>query len=119
MMIKTVLAAALLSLAAVPAAAGQQDFSLKNKTGYTIEKVYVSAASTDDWEEDVLGADVLSDGDAVEISFDRTETACKYDLKVVYDDQEEAVWAGLDLCTISDVEISYNRKTGETWATTE
>ena len=62
-------------LAAAPVAAGQQDFTLYNETGVDIYQLYVSPASTDQWEEDVLGVDVLEDGDAVDISFDRDEDA--------------------------------------------
>jgi hypothetical protein len=113
------LLAAALCLGARPAQAAQQDFVLDNETGYTIEEVYVSAAKTDDWEEDVLGRDVLEDGDAVKISFPRRENACRFDLKVVYDDGDDAVWTNLNLCEISTVEIHYNKRTGETTATTD
>ena len=118
---KTLIAAiaATFALAATPALAADQDFSLHNETGYTISSVFVSAANTKDWEEDVMGRDVLDDGESVDITFPRSEGACKFDLKVVYDDKEEAIWGGLDLCKISKVEIHYNRKTGETSAVTE
>ncbi len=105
-----------LSLAATPALAAQQDFSLENSTGYTIAQVFVSAATTNDWEEDVLGEDVLPTGESVDITFSASENACRFDLKVIYDDEEEAVWEGLNLCSISTVEIRYNRATGATSA---
>ena len=111
--------AAALLLAASPASAADQDFTLKNKTGYTIASVYVSAANQKDWEDDVMGKDVLDDGEHVDISFPKRASACKYDLKVVYDDKEEAIWGNLDLCKISSVEIHYNSKTGETSAITD
>lgn len=111
--------AAALLLAAGPALAADQDFTLKNKTGYTIASVYVSAAKTTDWEDDVMGKDVLEDGESVDISFPKRASACKYDLKVIYDDKDEAEWGNLDLCTISTVELHYNRKTGETSAVTD
>ncbi|MDZ4319513.1 MAG: argininosuccinate lyase [Phenylobacterium sp.] len=110
---------ALFVLAAAPAMAGDQDFTLTNATGYTIEQVYVAPSRSDDWEEDVMGADVLADGEAVDIVFDAAEGACSFDLKVVYDDGEEAVWSRLDLCSISSVSISYDRASGRTWAETE
>lgn len=43
------------------------DFTLHNNTGYQIEEVYVSPTDTDDWEEDVLGEEVLENGAQVEI----------------------------------------------------
>jgi hypothetical protein len=106
-------------LSATAALAGDQDFTLTNKTGYTISEVYVSPSKSSEWEEDVLGQAVLADGDNVEIKFSRATTSCKWDLKVVYDDKETAEWDGFDLCTISKISISYNRKSGETWATSE
>ena len=111
--------AALLVLAAAPAVAGDQDFTLANGTGYTIEQVYVAASRSDNWEEDVMGLDVLANGEEVDILFDAAEGECNFDLKVVYDDGEEATWSRLNLCAISTVSIFYNRATGRTWAETE
>lgn len=107
----------LATLAAAPALAeGRQNFTLINKTGYTIAEVYVSPTKSDSWEEDVMGRDVLGHGERVDIVFSRKEKACKWDLMVVYDDEETAEWHGFDLCAVSVIAISYNRKTGETWA---
>lgn len=117
-MLKLIAAAALM-LAASPALAAVQDFTLHNETGYTIERVYVSTVDTKNWEEDVLGEDVLEDEDAVDISFDAAENTCRFDLKVVYDDGEEAMWGNLNLCTISKVEIHYDRASGKTSAVTD
>jgi hypothetical protein len=107
-------------LAMQPALAGDQDFTLVNATGYTISEVYVSPSKAADWEEDVLGRDVLAEGESTEIRFSRSEDTCRWDLKVVYeDDNSSAEWAALDLCEISAVTIRYNRKTGETSALTQ
>ena len=106
-------------LAVTPAVAGDQDFTLANATGYTIEQVYVSPTKSDDWEEDVMGADVLGDGEEVDILFAPGQGACNHDLMVIYDDGERAVWSPLNLCEISSVTLYYNRRTGETWAETE
>lgn len=111
------LAAALAIGGATPALAkGKQNFTLLNNTGYTISEVYVSPTKSSEWEEDIMGRDVLPDGTAVDISFSRKEDACIWDLLVVYDDGEQAEWNEFNLCTISKIAISYNRKTGDTWA---
>jgi hypothetical protein len=100
--------------------AGDQDFVIHNKTGYTISEVYVSPAKSSDWESDILGRDVLAEGDRTEIHFSRSEDTCRWDLKVVYeDDDSSAEWAALDLCTISVVTLKYSRKSGETSADIE
>ncbi len=97
-------------------AAGRQNFNLVNNTGYTIKEVYVSPVSTNNWEEDVLGQDTLDDGQSVLIRFPHHAGGCNWDLKVVYDDDTDAHWENFNLCTISEISISYNSKTGKTWA---
>ena len=99
------------------AAEAKQDFTLVNKTGYEIKEVYVSPSKSDDWEEDVLGKDTLSDGDSWRIKFHRNTRTCKWDLKVVYtDDDSDAVWNNIDLCSIDKITIKYNRKSNTTSA---
>lgn len=123
-MIKSSFAAAILSLAlglgaasAARAAEAKQDFLLVNKTGYTISEVYVSPSKSNDWEEDVLGRDTLDDGDRWEIKFHRSVKTCKWDLKVVYeDDDSDAIWDGIDLCSVGKITIHYNRKANTTSA---
>jgi len=100
------------------AAEAKQDFQLVNKTGYDISNVYVSPTKSDDWEEDVLGQDMLQDGERVTIRFKRATRTCKWDLKVVYDDDDStAVWSNIDLCSVARVTIRYNRKSDTTSAT--
>ena len=98
-------------------AQGKQDFTLVNKTGYILSELYVSPAAAQDWEEDILGKDILDDGETVDISFDRVVKTCKWDLKVVYeDDDSSAVWSAIDLCAVSRITIKYNRSTDTTSA---
>ena len=70
-MFRGILGAALLAAVTfvLPARAGDQDFTLVNRTGVEIHKVYASPHSSDDWEEDILGDDTLSDGESVNITF--------------------------------------------------
>ena len=49
--------------------AGAQDFVLVNNTGFPIYKVNVSAASTNSWEEDILGSSVLMNGESIRVNF--------------------------------------------------
>jgi hypothetical protein len=95
-------------------ASGKQNFILLNDTGYTIRELYVSPRKARDWEEDVLGRDQLPNSEFRTISFDRSEKVCAWDLKVVYDDNEEVYWENFDLCTISFILISYDEKKRET-----
>lgn len=96
------------------------DFTFVNKTGYTIDKLFVSAADKDAWEEDILGKDTLADGEQVNIKFGPKEGADKYDLKVVYtDDGSAAIWQDLDLTKINKITAHYNRKEDKTSAEIE
>jgi hypothetical protein len=99
------------------ALAADQDFALINATGYAISELYVAPTKTSDWQEDVLGQDVLGDGQQVNVSFSRSSDTCHWDLKVVYaDDNTSAEWLGVDLCALSAVTIEYNADSGETSA---
>ncbi len=104
-------------LTATAAVAGDQDFTLVNKTGYEIDKVYVSAVNAKSWEEDILGKDTLEDGSSVNISFKRSESACRWDMMVVYSDGDKATWTNLNLCRISKVTLFWDRKNEVTRAT--
>ncbi|MBL6852206.1 MAG: hypothetical protein ISS15_17235 [Alphaproteobacteria bacterium] len=116
MLAAAIAAAGLSLLAALPAEAARQNFTLINDTGYTIREVYVSPVSTNSWEEDVMGQDELEDGQSVDITFPHHAGGCYWDLKVVYDDDSDAYWKNFNLCTISEITLNYNRRSGKTWA---
>lgn len=86
------------------------DFTLINKTGVTITELYVSPVNVNDWEEDVLGRDVLKNGERIDIQFARGENTCKWDLKMVDEDDDEGIWKNLDLCTINEITIMWENK---------
>src|SRR5579864_3186279 len=73
------------------AAADQRDFRLHNASRVTILHLYVSPSDTDNWEEDVLGGDVLVPGDYTDISFGRTADMgeCVFDIRVDAVDGEQ------------------------------
>lgn len=94
------------------------DFTLVNDTGYVIDKVFVSPSKLEKWGEDVMGPDdQVPDGKSVHIHFNReAEKVTKWDLKVVFTDNESRYWTDLDLSTISEVTIHYkNDHATATW----
>jgi hypothetical protein len=94
------------------------DFTLVNDTGYTIDKVFVSPSKLEEWGEDVMGPDdQVPDGKSVKIHFSRAhEKDTKWDLKIVFTDNESRYWTNLDLSTISEVTIHYkNDHATATW----
>jgi hypothetical protein len=98
-------------------AQGKQDFTVVNKTGVIISELYVSPHSTDDWEEDILGQDVLDTDDSVEITFSPKEKAKLWDLKIVDSKGNSIEWEKLNLLEISKVTLHY--KNGRAWADLE
>ena len=107
----------LLATAGTAALAGEQDFTLRNRTGIEIHELYVAPSKSDEWEEDVLGQDTLADDDDLDISFSRKETAKNWDIKVVDGEGNSVEWHKLNLKEISTVTL-YLKK-GEAYAETE
>lgn len=99
------LAAAVLLLIAAVAQAGIQDFTLINHTGYDIYYVYVSATTSDSWEEDLLGNEILYNGERLQINFTGGSNHCYWDLKVQDEDGDAFDWRNIDLCTYYEVEL--------------
>lgn len=98
-----------------PAAQGAQDFILINKTGVEIYALYVTPHNSDDWGDDILGADTLAANDRIEIKFSRKEKAKYWDLRVEDADGEYIEWENLNLIKISEVTLYY--KNGKATAT--
>jgi len=94
------------------------DFVLVNDTGYTIDKVFISPSKLEEWGEDVMGPDdQVPDGKSVKIHFSRAhEKDAKWDIKIIFTDNESRYWTDLDLSTISEVTIHYkNDHATATW----
>lgn len=99
--------------------AADADFKLKNRTGYTIEEVYISPANKSIWGKDRLGDNQLADGAARTFRFGDTKN-CVQDIKVVFtDDSSEVEWEDFNLCELTEITLHYNRKTGEVSAESE
>jgi len=119
---KTTPTSAPVTAAATPAApaadtAGAQDFTLVNATGVEIDKVFVSPHDSDDWEEDILGQDTLSDGQKVDVKFNRAEKSAMWDLRVEDSKENSIEWENLNLLEISKLTVNY--KDGKATAVAE
>jgi hypothetical protein len=95
-------------------AQGKQDFTLHNNTGVVINALHISPHSTDAWEEDILGQDTLADGESLEITFSRKETAKLWDLRIEDSKGNAIEWENLNLLEISELTLHY--KDGKAWA---
>lgn len=101
---------ALLLLLPTLALAGDQDFTLVNSTGVLIDKVFVSPHDSEHWGDDILGRDILADGESVEIRFHREEEATSWDLKIIDKDGNTIEWENLELPKINKITLEYDDK---------
>jgi len=88
------------------AAAEDLEFELSNDTSGVITEFYASPSDVGDWEEDILGADVLGAGESVTITIADGRTQCEYDMKFVFDDGSETTVAAEDLCETGSYTIT-------------
>lgn len=116
---KLLLVAPALLFTASGAFANDADFTLKNKTGYQIDEVYISLPSSKNWGKDIMGTGALGDGDKVKITFPHGNGACKFDIKVKYNDGDEASWASVDLCEYETITLYWDKKAQQTRAVGE
>lgn len=84
----------------LPAAAANRVVTIVNNTGYTIVEFYGSNKGTTSWEEDILGYDVLGSYSSININFDDGTGYCIFDFKAVFNDGNEVVSKGINVCEI-------------------
>ncbi len=72
---------ALALFASAPSMASDLVIKIKNGTKSVLTKVYVSPVGVDDWEEDVLGTDVLGPGETLRITLGGGRKVCNFDMK--------------------------------------
>ena len=81
---------------------GPLDFTLNNGTSEVVVQLFISVPSTNDWEEDILGSQVVGSGDSVQVTIDDGLDDCEYDIKVVFDDETpDLIVMGVDFCAIN------------------
>jgi hypothetical protein len=98
-----ILAAVTIGMSTGSALADTHKFTIDNKGGHQIDKVYLSAISEDKWGPDQMGDDVIEPGASQTWDID---TDCEMDIKVVYHDGSTKVKNDFDTCKY-DLEMSY------------
>ncbi len=85
-------------LVGVSAAALAADYyvDITNRTGYTIMYVYVSPTKSDSWEEDVLGKEVLSDGQTRRVTLTGFRSPV-FDIRLVDSDGDKYTFWNVDV----------------------
>jgi hypothetical protein len=85
--------------------AGGQDFVLVNNTGADIHVVNISPSNSNDWEEDVLGSDVLGNGEYVTVNFNAGNQR-NWDIQAVFENGSSISWYEIDLLSTSVVKLN-------------
>ena len=99
-----VAAIAIVSSFAPLAFAGEaQDFTIHNKTGLIISELHVEANGADSWGKDILGVDVLGDGDSTKIDFEGYGETCDFGILLKDDKGNEYELETVDLCKTHDL----------------
>jgi hypothetical protein len=89
-------AAVLLAGVSAAALAAEYYVDITNRTGYTIMYVYVSPAKSDSWEEDVLGKEVLPDGETRRVTLTGYRSPI-FDIQLVDSDGDKYTFWKVDV----------------------
>ncbi len=92
-------------LVAAPAMADDLVFQFNNNSSYAIVELYASPADVGDWEEDILGREILDAGEAARVTIRDGRRTCEYDLKIVFEDGDE-VTDTTDLCETENYTVN-------------
>jgi hypothetical protein len=94
--------------AAAPSAAvgtARQNFSVVNTTGHVVMTLNVSPTTENEWGPDILGTDVLQNGQTAQVVFDRAEAQCNFDIRATYDDGDTTDVRNVNLCQVGTVNL--------------
>jgi len=91
-------------LATTPALAQSTDpsFNLVNRSGQTINEVYVSSVREPNWGRDLLGNNVLPNGRSLPVRL-APAVGCRQDVRVVYGDGRPEERRNVDTCSITEL----------------
>ena len=84
------------------AAALDRRVQINNNTGYDIVQFYASNKGTNDWQEDILGSDILPAGHSLIINIDDGTGYCKFDFLAVFEDDDQVVSPNNNVCELTE-----------------
>lgn len=110
LLIGSVAVAAMLSFAIGASAQTTEPvtFTIENATDNAMTALHLSTPSTNSWEEDILGVDVVAGGDSVEVTIDDNLEDCEYDIRADFDDGTHIDVRSVNFCELEGetIEIS-------------
>lgn len=93
--------------AAAPAAGqANQNFTVVNNTGHIVMTLNVSPSAENAWGPDILGSNVLANGQSGQVTFPRGEEQCSWDIRATYDDGDTTDVRGVNLCQVATVTLT-------------
>lgn len=98
MQIKTWLVALVALCVSSMALANDYYVDITNNTGYTIVYMHVSPGNSKSWEEDVLGNDVLMDGDTQRVTLTGYNSPY-FDVRLIDEDEDSYTFWNVDVST--------------------
>ena len=75
---------------------------IHNNTGWTMLRFYASDSRVTDWEEDMLGRDVLAAGSSIMMNIDDGSGACLYDFKAEFTNGQVLTRFNVNVCQVAD-----------------
>ena len=97
-------AVAVLATMATSAFAQTEGLRFQNNSGYTILRIYASPVTNNNWENDILGANVLRPGQYLDVTFQNVYE-CNYDVLIQFEDGVEMTDV-VNICSIGQYNIN-------------
>ncbi|NDW04715.1 hypothetical protein [Jiella pacifica] len=98
-MLRHIVVAVPLALAALPASAEDLSFSLINKTSSAVTEFYTSPVETDDWEENMV-SEAIAPGEQATANIADGRSVCEYDVRAVFEDGDTVEEKNINLCEL-------------------
>ena len=81
-------------------------FTIENATDNAMTALHLSTPSTNSWEEDILGVDVVEGGESVDVTIDDNLEDCEYDIRADFDDGTHIDVRGVNFCELEGETIT-------------
>lgn len=99
------------------------DFTLVNRTGYTLDRVHLVASGQENWGGNILASDII-DTYQSKITFPNSRTEKFWDMKAHYKGYNESsvncpVWRDIDLISYNKITVKWDAAKGTSTITKE
>ena len=111
--------AALALIGSAALAADERNVTVVNGTGYGIKFLGFNNPGDNDWSDNELGG-TMANGASVYVKFNTADKGCKWNFRIEWADAgwPAVLWDAIDLCSIDEITLKYDRSTDTTTALT-